>query len=159
MSPAALSFVQGLSSHLAAAGGAALLIDYGSDAPPSDSLRGIRGHRFVHPLHAPGEADLSVDVDFRAVRAAATATDAALVCPPMVEQRHFLAAMGLEARVNALLRAAPSDEVRQALFDGATRLVESPGMGSAYKALAIAHPSMGGGIPGFVGQPSSSVTS
>ena len=50
------------------AGGAALVIDYGSDEVPTDTLRGIASHRPVHPLHAVGHADLSVDVDFGAMR-------------------------------------------------------------------------------------------
>ena len=57
--------------------------------------------------------------------------------------------MGLEARVNALLRSAPDATAQRTIFDGATRLVEAPGMGTAYKVLAIAHPSLGRDIPGF----------
>ena len=30
--------------------------------------RGIKEHRFVHPLDTPGEADLSANVDFSALR-------------------------------------------------------------------------------------------
>lgn len=116
--------------------GAALLVDYGSDQMAGDTLRGILGHRFVHPLHAPGQADLSVrrraldlaaggghfltsaagrmrqvDVDFGTLRTVARDESAgSLRCPPLATQREFLASMGLEARVNAALRAAPSAE-------------------------------------------------
>ena len=51
--------------------------------------------------------------------------------------------MGLEARVNGLLARVDDKAAQQALVAGAHRLVESPGMGSAYKAFAIAHPSLG----------------
>ena len=49
-------------------GGAALIIDYGQDLPLESSLQAIKGHRFVHPLSRPGEADLSCHVDFSALR-------------------------------------------------------------------------------------------
>ena len=60
--------------------------------------------------------------------------------PPLVSQRDFLAAMGLEPRVNALLRERETATERRELIRSAQRLVESPGMGTAYKALALAHP-------------------
>lgn len=147
--PVGLAFAQEVCAQIGAAGGAALFVDYGADSTPADSVRGIRDHRFVHPLHAPGETDLSADVDFGALRAVARAAPGALTCPPFVAQRHFLAAMGLEARVNQLLRAAPNDAARRAIVAGASRLVEDPGMGTAYKALSIAHPSLGNRVPGF----------
>ena len=48
--------------------------------------------------HRPGEADLSVDVDFDAVRRAALSEAPGLRVSPLVDQRDFLAAMGLEPR-------------------------------------------------------------
>ena len=138
--PGAQRFAALVARRLAASGGAALLIDYGQDGPPADSLRGIIDHKFVDPLLAPGEADLSVDVDFDAVRRAALAEAPSLRVPPLQLQRDFLAAMGLEQRVNALLRRTDDAEQRRDLISSAGRLVETPGMGAAYKALALAHP-------------------
>lgn len=37
---------------------AALILDYGSANTPTNSLRGIKDHQFVHPLDTPGEIDL-----------------------------------------------------------------------------------------------------
>jgi len=149
VSPAARGFVEEVAKRLTEVGGAALLVDYGDEVAPQDSLRGIKAHRFVHPLHAPGEVDLSVDVDFGALRRAALAKGSGLLCPPLLEQRHFLAAMGIEPRVNQLMSKASDPTSRGSILDGATRLVESPGMGSAYKAFALAHPALGATIPGF----------
>ena len=152
---AALGFVQGLAKRIDADGGAALFVDYGADAPAADTLRGIRGHRLVHPLHAPGETDLSVDVDFGALARIAQAQAPSLTVAPLAEQREYLAAMGLEPRVNALLRTMGGDERAQTqLIEAATRLVASPGMGSAYKAFAFAKeppgaPPIDGPLPGF----------
>jgi NADH dehydrogenase [ubiquinone] 1 alpha subcomplex assembly factor 7 len=153
--PGALSFVQQLCRRLRSQRGAALFVDYGGDAVPHDTLRGIAGHRAVHPLHAPGGVDLSVDVDFGALRDVARDESAgALRCPPLVCQRDFLAAMGLEARVNALLRATADREARRALIQSAGRLVASPGMGTAYKVFALAHADVGrDGVPGMAHAP------
>ena len=49
--PGAQRFAGLVARKLAASGGAALLVDYGIDGPPSSSLRGIIDHAFVDPLH------------------------------------------------------------------------------------------------------------
>lgn len=51
--------------------GAALFIDYGEDYSQSDTLRGFRKHKQEHVLSKPGECDITADVDFSALRAAA----------------------------------------------------------------------------------------
>ncbi len=57
-------------ARLAAQGGAMLAIDYGHDgAGVGDTLQAVRRHAFVDPLAEPGDADLTVHVDFRAWRA------------------------------------------------------------------------------------------
>jgi len=135
--------------------GAALFIDYGSDTTPQDSLRGILQHRPVHPLSAPGHVDLSVDVDFGTLRrvahdVAGDEPSSSLRCPPLTTQRDFLAAMGLEQRVNALLRTIDDKERRRDLVRSAGRLVASPGMGTSYQVFAIAHQDVGeDGVAGF----------
>lgn len=102
---------------------------------------------------ATAPSDGSVAIDPAAAVSLPTAEthsgEGGLLCSPLTEQRHFLAAMGIEPRVNALIQAAPHGATRRAIFEGASRLVEAPGMGSAYKALAIAHPRLGRDIPGF----------
>ena len=144
VSPAAVGFVQLAAQRLARSGGAALVIDYGADAPPADSLRGILRHQFVHPLHAPGEVDLSTDVDFGALRAVAAADAPTLRCPPLATQRDFLGAMGIEPRVRALLeRADTTDEARHALAAGAMRLTDADGMGGAAASADV------GAVPGL----------
>ena len=131
------------------------MIDYGSDEVPTDTLRGIASHKPVHPLHAVGHADLSVDVDFGAMRLVASEeAGEAVRCPPLLPQRDFLAGMGLEARVNALLKTCESREAKLALVRSASRLVETGGMGSAYKVFAIASEKVGAdGVAGFPDAP------
>ncbi|KAL1526543.1 hypothetical protein AB1Y20_015252 [Prymnesium parvum] len=150
VSPAAQALVQEVARRIVRTRGAALFIDYGLDSRPADSLRGIIGHRFVHPLHKPGAADLSVDVDFASLRRAARAVAPELRCPPLTLQRDFLAMMGFETRVNMLLKEISDKKAREALIQAAGRLVAVPGMGSAYKAFALAHSDIpADSIPGF----------
>ena len=92
-------------SRVARQGGAALLIDYGRDAPGfGDTLQALRRHEKVDPLADPGEADLTVHADFPAVLAAGAGgrrRDAALLT-----QGEFLRRLGIEARAAALPQRA-----------------------------------------------------
>ena len=49
-------------------GGAALIIDYGAWDGTGDTLQALAGHAPADPLAAPGEADLTAHVRFRAAR-------------------------------------------------------------------------------------------
>ncbi|EER40359.1 DUF185 domain-containing protein [Histoplasma capsulatum H143] len=129
--------------------GAALILDYGTTSTiPINSLRGIRNHRLVSPLVAPGEVDISADVDFTALaEAAIDASPGVEVYGPM-EQGPFLEALGISERAAQLLRRMEGEgdeEKRKLIESGWKRLVErgGGGMGKLYKALAIV-PESGG---------------
>lgn len=144
--PDALDFVDRLTKRLVAWGGAALLVDYGGNAPAGQStLRGIRGHRPVDPLGKIGETDLSVEVDFDKLAKSARAQGAAAFGP--VGQGAFLRSLGIEARRRALKEAAPT-ETAEAIDSAIDRLVDPAAMGTAFKALALAPPA-GPPLPGF----------
>src|SRR5208282_5883382 len=56
-----------LGARLVKQGGAALLIDYGHAITSyGDTLQALRAHRYVDPLAAPGDCDLTAHVDFAA---------------------------------------------------------------------------------------------
>ncbi|KAG5975239.1 hypothetical protein E4U55_007784 [Claviceps digitariae] len=126
--------------------GAALIIDYGtSDTVPANSLRGIRHHKRVSPLSAPGLVDLSADVDFTALAEIATQ-----ICPRIevhgpVPQADFLEEMGIQERAMMLMEAAQTfppasgADVADNIYKSWQRLVDRGpnGMGKVYKALAI----------------------
>lgn len=145
--PQGMALAQTLAARLRRpSDGAALLIDYGRDGPYGASLQAIRGHDFVSVLERPGEADLSAWVDFDALRLAVdrspSASSAEVLGP--VSQAHFLLALGLEARVQALLNAAETEEEMEQIVQAATRLVAGEpegggvdGMGQTYQAIAI----------------------
>jgi SAM-dependent MidA family methyltransferase len=117
-------------------GGAALLIDYGRAEPGfGDTLQAVRRHEKVDPLTRPGEADLTVHADFPAVLAAARAEGAQTA---ILTQAAFLANLGIGARAEALLRAAPERSAR--LGRQLHRLVGADEMGELFKAACIHSP-------------------
>ncbi len=144
--PARAALAHRIAARLAAAGGVALLVDYGAwaERPTGDTLQAVRGHAACDPLASPGEADLSAQVDFRAVAEAARGGGAAVYGP--VPQGAFLRALGIEARALRLLeRARP--EQRRELRAGLLRLTDPAAMGELFKVLVLAGP--GRPPPGF----------
>jgi SAM-dependent MidA family methyltransferase len=122
-----------LAARVAAQGGAALLVDYGRAQPGcGDTLQALAGHRKVGPLEAPGEADLTVHVDFPAVLTAARAAGAEAA---LLTQAEFLRRLGVEARAAALAAARPdrADVIHRQL----ERLIGPGQMGELFKAAAI----------------------
>ena len=134
-----------LATRLVREGGAALVIDYGYAKPAfAETLQAVRRHGFTDPLAAPGEADLSAQVDFGGLRRAAEAAGAAVHGP--VPQGAFLRALGIAQRAEALrARATPgqAESIAAALerLTGAGTL-QRRGMGEIFKALCIAAPAL-----------------
>lgn len=117
----------------------ALFIDYGpADRPPGDTLRAYKAGEQVHPLACPGEADLTVDVDF--TRLARLAAQAGLDVAGPITQSAFLAALGLQDRLNTLIKTNPDSA--EVLFAGAQKLVDPAEMGTRFKAICLSSPSL-----------------
>jgi SAM-dependent MidA family methyltransferase len=133
--PAGVKLAHGMAARLGTDGGAALIIDYGGVGSGAWTLRGIRRHAFVPPLEAPGDVDLSADVDFAALAAAAEEDGAAHAHGP-VAQGEFLGRMGLSSRLERLTAAADA-ATRSRLVGEARRLVDPAEMGAVYKVLAL----------------------
>jgi len=131
--PAAF-IVAEIGARLAAAGGLALVVDYGhAHSAPGDTFQAMRRHAFADPLEAPGEADLTAHVDFEALAAAAgTATWGPIT------QAAFLTALGITARAAALGRAHPDQA--EALAEAVARLTAPDQMGTLFKAMALTGP-------------------
>jgi NADH dehydrogenase [ubiquinone] 1 alpha subcomplex assembly factor 7 len=133
-SPAREIAVRSIATCLLAAGGAAIIADYGhAKSGKGDTLQAVRGHAFAPLLAAPGEQDLTAHVDFEAVADAARADGAAVT--PVVSQGEWLIRLGIEARAQALSRANPdrADDVQAAL----ERLTSRDQMGELFKVIAI----------------------
>ena len=135
-----------LARRLAAAPGAALLIDYGyraGDRPGGPTLQAVRRHRRADPLEAPGEADLTWLVDFDRL-AGALGQHGAQVA--VTTQGAFLARLGIGARAAALARARP-DQV-DGIADALERLTGADAMGTLFKVAAAVSPGLTA-PPGF----------
>lgn len=139
---AALAAMRDLARRIARDGGALLAIDYGHDGSGfGDTLQAVRGHAFADPLARPGEADLTVHVDFAALARAAVVEGTGIHGP--VPQRDFLLALGLEARA-ARLKARASAEQAAAIDAAVSRLTDPDprGMGALFKVLGVSHPAL-----------------
>lgn len=103
-----------------------VIIDYGPKSTvPINSLRGIKNHKFVNPLDFPGDADLSVDVDFQAIRAILQNLNLSVQEP--ISQATFLKQMGIETRAKALKNS--ESQLERLVSQGPN------GMGKVYNVL------------------------
>ncbi|EGN98843.1 hypothetical protein SERLA73DRAFT_55110, partial [Serpula lacrymans var. lacrymans S7.3] len=125
-------------------GGSALIIDYGKDNVFGDSLRvsdirvllvcAFKNHKIVDIFHRPGECDITANVDFAFLKD--TMSDIVTTHGP-IPQSTFLARLGMQLRIDALVRAAKSPERRETIEQAAKRLIDPLGMGSQYQFLGI----------------------
>lgn len=128
-----------LGRRLNAQPGRALFVDYGpAESEPGDTFQAIRAHASKDPLGAPGERDLTARVDFAELAREARSRGLA-VAGPMAQGR-WLAALGLEARAEALIRARPRS--RSAIVAQARRIAGPQTMGELFKALCVSSPSL-----------------
>lgn len=112
----------------------ALFIDYGqTEIAPGDSLRSFRDMKQISPLDAPGESDLTVDVDFG--RFARLAKSAGIDVAGPIPQGVFLLGMGAQARLNQLVKANEDDA--DAIFQTAQRLIDPNDMGERFKVICL----------------------
>lgn len=122
-----------LGLRLAAHGGVALIVDYGHSGDVGDTFQAVRAHEKVHPLDAPGQADLTALVDFAAL--AGALPDGALAHGP-VGQGAYLERLGITARAQALA-AGLSGEALDAHIAAHRRLTHPEEMGSLFKVMAL----------------------
>jgi NADH dehydrogenase [ubiquinone] 1 alpha subcomplex assembly factor 7 len=130
-----------LATRIATQGGALLVWDYGhAGTGLGETLQAIAGHAFADPLAHPGEADLTVHVDFAMLRRAAEAAGAAVHGP--VAQGLWLERLGIFARAQSLKSKAST---AQALaIDSALARLTAPGssMATLFKVLAVVQKGM-----------------
>ncbi len=143
--PQADLVIAALARQVAQHGGAVLIIDYGRNGNPGDSLQAVADHRPVDIFNAPGQADVSHWVDFAALEKAASAAGARLV--PPVPQGQFLMRIGLAARAEQAGKMA-TPETRRALLAAIDRLTSPGQMGAVFK-VALLVPQGDGTPPGF----------
>jgi SAM-dependent MidA family methyltransferase len=128
-----------LAARAASSALAGLFLDYGHvETSAGDTLQAVRAHAAEHPLCSPGEADLTVQVDFAAFAAAARGHGFAVDGP--VPQGAFLGRLGIVERASRLMGANPAKagEIEFAV----ARLINPQGMGSRFKAIGIRSPAL-----------------
>lgn len=130
--------VQQLARRIVEDGGAALIADYGHDGDKTDTFRGFRGHQLHPVLSSPGSADLTADVDFSYLRRMA---GEGVACLGPVTQRTFLKNMGIDSRMQVLLRSCSDASVRQQLISSYDMLTNRAKMGERFHFFSLLHPS------------------
>jgi SAM-dependent MidA family methyltransferase len=129
-----------IGGRLSRAPGAALVIDYGhTRTAPGDTLQAMKKHKYVSVLEDPGSCDLTSHVDFEALGKAMAHTD--VTVHPVLSQRAFLLAMGLEQRT-AQLSARADIRTRAILGRQMARLAAEDQMGNLFKVLAATSASL-----------------
>lgn len=124
---------------------AALFIDYGHAATGfGDTLQGVAGQAHVSPFAAPGEADLSADVDFQ--HFAAACREAGLAVDGPIAQAELLGRLGIVERASRLMAANPARAAE--IEAGVARLMAPNGMGSRFLALGVRSRDLPA-LPGF----------
>ena len=114
---------------------AALFIDYGHiTSATGDALEATREHRSEHPLTSPGEADLTVHVDFESV-ARGFGAERDLDVDGPVTQAEFLGALGIAERASRLMSSNPA--MANAIEMGVQRLMAPHAMGTRFKVIGI----------------------
>ncbi|KAL6095500.1 ndufaf7 [Pungitius sinensis] len=128
--------VQQLARRIEADGGAALIADYGHDGTKTDTFRGFKDHRLHDVLSSPGAADLTADVDFSFLRRVA---GEGVACLGPVTQRTFLKNMGIDSRMQVLLRSCSDASTRQQLIDSYDVLTNAAKMGERFLFFGLLH--------------------
>lgn len=107
----------------------AVFLDYGIGAS-RDTLRGFRDHQVTHWLDAPGEQDVTADVDFALM--ATFAKEAGFDVLGPVAQSEFLGDLGLVDDLTSALSRGDT----QAYLAGKGLLLPG-GMGEKFRAMAL----------------------
>lgn len=126
--------VQRLTNRISEDGGAVLIADYGHAGDKTDTFRGFRGHKLHNVLVAPGTADLTADVDFRYLK---RMTDERVLSFGPIAQQQFLRNMGIDVRLQVLLRSCTDSSTRKQLVQGFDMMMNPEKMGERFKFFAL----------------------
>uniref|UniRef100_A0A3Q1HBM3 Protein arginine methyltransferase NDUFAF7 n=1 Tax=Anabas testudineus TaxID=64144 RepID=A0A3Q1HBM3_ANATE len=130
--------IQQLVRRITEDGGAALIADYGHDGTKTDTFRAFKGHQLHDVLASPGTADLTADVDFSYLRRMA---GGGVACMGPVTQRTFLKNMGIDTRLQVLLRNCTDPNTRKQLISSYDMLTNRAKMGERFLFFSVLHQS------------------
>ena len=127
----ATSLFSQISAQIERSSGAALIFDYGGVNGSGDTLQAVKDHAFCDPFETPGDADLTVHVDFAQLAGHLNSCQGHLTT-----QGQFLTAMGIHERARILGKGR--DETRQETIKTAlNRLTGEDEMGTLFKTMAV----------------------
>jgi len=128
--------MKSLAAHIVRQGGAGAIIDYGYvDRPWVNTFDAWCQSRPVDDiLTSPGKMDVTVDVDFGALRRVAEEEGAQV--EEIVEQRDFLVSHGVGWRVKFLKEMAP-EKLKQKIEKDLAILTSSTIMGTIWKVMIV----------------------
>jgi SAM-dependent MidA family methyltransferase len=134
LQPGLKTLADGLANLFTHTAGRALLIDYGpASDTPGDTLRSYQKGEQIDPLSAPGESDLTCDIDFARLKRLSEKAGCAVSGP--ISQSAFLLRLGAEARLNQLADAHP--DTANELYNGIRKLTDPAEMGERFQAICI----------------------
>lgn len=134
LQPGLKTLSESLRKLFATVPGRALFMDYGpANHTPGDTLRSYQQGSQIDPLVAPGESDLTCDVDFGRLKR--LVDERTLPTAGPVSQSAFLLQLGAEARLNQLAKANPLDA--ESLYDGIRKLTDPAEMGHRFQTLCV----------------------
>ena len=135
IAPARASVMGRIAARLKKGGGLFVTADYGAaQSGFGDTLQAVKAHRFADPFAAPGDADLTTQVDFAALAEAARAAGARIYGP--LAQGSFLLRLGLLERAGRLGAGKPQ-ATQEAISLAVERLAGDAGMGQLFKVMAV----------------------
>nr|XP_006135286.1 protein arginine methyltransferase NDUFAF7, mitochondrial [Pelodiscus sinensis] len=132
--PDAGIIIQRLTDRIQEDGGAALIADYGHNGNKTDTFRSFRNHKLHDVLIAPGTADLTADVDFSYLR---TMTQGRVATLGPIKQQEFLKNMGIDVRLQVLLRNISDTAMREQLLQGYDMLMNPKKMGDRFNFFGL----------------------
>ncbi|MEQ8825577.1 MAG: SAM-dependent methyltransferase [Filomicrobium sp.] len=115
---------------------AALFADYGHVEPTiGNTLQAVREHAHEHPLTSPGEADLTIQVDFSQFAGDVRLRNPELTTDGPITQAEFLGRLGIVERASMLMSKNPDHAAR--VEADVARLITPQGMGARFKAIGV----------------------
>jgi len=153
ISPHSMNIMTDISELIAITKGAGLIIDYGENQALSNSIRAIKGHKYLSEnemIRIPGKADISAYVNFKALGFAAENVKGC-IASKAIPQGAFLEAMGIFVRKEALLKANVLNpeyvKMKKRIEEDYLRLVHPDQMGEIYKVMFIGNEDKGKPYP------------
>lgn len=134
-SPASREIMRQIAARIHTQGGAALIIDYGYFGDNHrETLQAVK-HHLYHPILSDiGQADITAHVDFTTLMDIARGER--VFCHGLISQGQFLARLGIDLRLSALLKRALPEQ-HETIISGVTRLISPQAMGDLFKVMSL----------------------